>query len=137
MTHSRNAITLLTTCAFCTATVLACFSERGSGPKGNLVAECQVPVSVIDSLHYIVAIRNFGFHPDTLKIPTGATVTWVNCEDVGVEPHTTTSDTTGVWDSGDLIPGTRFSHPFPAAGAFPYHCIPHRALGMVGKIIVQ
>jgi len=30
--------------------------------------------------------------------PAGATVTWVNCEDVGQEPHTTTSDS-AVWNS--------------------------------------
>lgn len=134
MTHSRKAITLLTACAFGTATVLACFSDRGPGPKGNLVAECQVPVSVIDSLHYIVAIRSFGFHPDTLKIPTGATVTWVNCEDVGTEPHTTTSDSL-VWNSPDLTPGSRFSHTFPTPGGFPYHCTPHPF--MIARVVVQ
>jgi len=115
----------------------ACFSDRGAGPGVNTAAECRVPVSVIDSLHFIVAIRNFAFHPDSIAVPVGATVTWVNCEDVGVEPHTTTSDTTGIWDSSDLIPGARFSHRFPAAGVFPYHCTPHKSIGMVGKIVVQ
>jgi plastocyanin len=115
----------------------ACFSERAGGPNINAAGECRVPVSVIDSLHVIVAMRNFRFVPDTITVPVGATVTWVNCEDVGVEPHTTTSDTTGVWDSSGLSPGARFSHRFPAAGAFPYHCTPHRDLDMVGRIVVQ
>ena len=95
--------------------VVACFSERGSGPVAG-AAECRVPVTVIDSLHYIVAIRDFAFHPDTLTVPVGATVTWINCEDVGQEPHTTTSDTTGIWSSADLSPGNRFSHTFTTAG---------------------
>ncbi len=116
--------------------VVACFSERGSGPVSG-AAECRVPVTVIDSMHYIIAIRDFAFHPDSIAVPVGATVTWVNCEDVGVEAHTTTSDTTGVWDSPLLIPGARFSRPFPTAGVFPYHCTPHRDLGMVGKLVVQ
>ena len=116
---------------------VACFSERGSGPVVTSAAECRVPVTVIDSLHYLVAMRNFAFHPDTMRVPVGATVTWVNCEDVGVEPHTTTSDTTGIWDSSDLPSGARFSHRFPAAGTFPYHCTPHRSIGMVGQIVVQ
>ena len=115
----------------------ACFSERAGGPTFSGAAECRVPVSVIDSLHVLVAIRNFAFVPDSIVVPVGATVTWVNCEDVGVEPHTTTSDTTGIWDSSDLSPGARFSHRFPVAGTFPYHCTPHRDLGMVGKVIVQ
>ena len=120
-------------CAIGCATVVACFSERGSGPVAG-PAECRVPVSVIDSLHFIVAIRNFAFHPDSIAVPAGATVTWVNCEDVGQEPHTTTSDN-AVWNSPDLNPGQRFSHTFATAGAFPYHCTPHPF--MLGKIIVQ
>jgi len=115
------------------AIALACFSERGSGPVAG-PAECRVPVSVIDSLHFIVAIRNFAFHPDSIAVPAGATVTWVNCEDVGQEPHTTTSDN-AVWNSPDLNPGQRFSHTFAVAGAFPYHCTPHPF--MLGKVIVQ
>ena len=114
--------------------VVACFSDRGSGP-GVGAAECRVPVTVIDSLHYIVAIRDFAFHPDTLHVPAGATVTWINCEDVGQEPHTTTSDTTGIWSSADLNPGNRFSHTFATPGSYPYHCIPHEAF-MRGAIIV-
>jgi len=112
----------------------ACFSDRGAGPGVNTAAECRVPVTVIDSMHYLVAIRNFAFHPDSIAVPVGATVTWVNCEDVGQEPHTTTSDN-AVWNSPDLNPGQRFSHTFAKAGAFPYHCTPHPF--MLGKIIVQ
>jgi plastocyanin len=114
----------------------ACFSERGAGPVVSGAAECRVPVTVIDSLHILIAIRNFAFVPDSIVVPVGATVTWVNCEDVGVEPHTTTSDTPGIWDSSDLSPGARFSHRFPAAGAFPYHCTPHESF-MKGAVIVQ
>jgi len=113
--------------------VVACFSERGSGPVSG-AAECRVPVTVIDSMHYIIAIRDFAFHPDSLKVPPGATVTWVNCEDVGQEPHTTTSDSS-VWNSPDLSSGSRFSHTFAAAGGFPYHCTPHPF--MTGKVVVQ
>ena len=118
------------------AIALACFSDRSSGP-GAGAAECRVPVTVIDSMHYIIAIRNFAFHPDSIAVPVGATVTWVNCEDAGVEAHTTTSDTTGIWDSPLLIPGARFSRRFSTGGVYPYHCIPHRDLGMVGKLVVQ
>lgn len=125
---------MLAVSATACAIALACFSDRGAGPTTNIAAECRVPVTVIDSLHYLIAIRDFGFHPDSLKVPPGATVTWVNCEDVGQEPHTTTSDSS-VWNSPDLSPGSRFSHTFPAAGGFPYHCTPHPF--MTGKVVVQ
>ena len=111
----------------------ACFSDRGAGP-GNVAGECRVPVSVIDSTHFIVAIRNFGFHPDSLKVPPGATVTWVDCEDAGQEPHTTTS-ATAVWSSPVLTSGDHYSHTFVGTGTFGYSCTIHPS--MLGKIVVQ
>ncbi|SRR6266480_3839699 len=135
MTLSRKVLSLVVGSAVGSAAVLACFSERGAGPAAT-VGECNIPVSEIDSMHFFVALRDFAFHPDSIRVPPGATVTWVNCEDVGQEPHTTTSDSPGVWDSGDLNPGNRFSHTFPTPGSFPYHCIPHQAF-MTGKVVVQ
>jgi len=114
--------------------VVACFSERGSGPAVTGAADCRVPVTVIDSLHYIVAIRDFAFHPDSIAVPVGATVTWVNCEPATIEPHTTTSDSLG-WASPQLSAGERFSRRFDSGGVFSYHCEPHPF--MVGKVVVQ
>lgn len=112
----------------------ACFSERGAGPSVNTAAECRVPVTVIDSMHVIVAIRNFTFVPDSIAVPAGATVTWVNCEPPETEPHTTTADASA-WDSPELNPGWRFSHTFAATGTFSYHCSPHPY--MLAKVVVQ
>jgi len=128
MTRAHTAAFLLFTCGV----IVACFSERGTGT--TVTGECRVPVSTIDSTHFIIAIRNFIFHPDSITVPVGATVTWVNCEDIGQQAHTTTSDTTG-WNSPTLSSGDRFSHAFAAAGAFPYHCTPHPF--MHGKVVVQ
>ncbi len=115
------------------AIAVACFSDRSAGPVAG-AAECLVPVTVIDSMHYIIAIRDFAFRPDSLTVPAGATVTWVNCETPPQEPHTTTSDN-AVWDSPELSPGDRFSFKFASQGAFPYHCTPHPF--MTAKVIVQ
>jgi plastocyanin len=120
-------------CGVAGVVAVACFSERGASTPVNPLAECSVPVSVIDSGHYVIAIKDLQFRPDSISVPPGATVTWVNCDE-GVEPHTTTSDG-GVWGSPELSVGNRFSHTFPAAGAFPYHCEPHPF--MHGKVIVQ
>lgn len=114
---------------------VACFSERTAGPPVSAFAACRVPVTAIDSTHYLVAIRDFLYHPDSIAVPAGATVSWLNCEDFGQEPHTTTSDSAGVWDSADMLPGARFAHRFPTVGAFPYHCTAHP--NMLGKIVVQ
>jgi plastocyanin len=117
------------------AIAVACLSERGAGPGPSSSAECSVPVSVIDSMHIVVAIRDFTFQPDSISVPPGATVTWVNCEVFGTEPHTTTADG-AEWDSPELGLGNpRFSHTFPAPGAFPYHCDPHPF--MLGKVVVE
>lgn len=133
MTPTRKALGLLCGAALTGALVLACFSDRGAGPV-NAAGECRVPVATIDSMHFIVAIRNFAFHPDSLAVPAGATVTWVNCEDVGQQPHTTTS-TTAVWSSPNLNSGDHYSHTFAGAGVFPYYCTVHPY--MLGKIVVQ
>jgi plastocyanin len=116
------------------AAAAACFSERAGGPIVAGAAECRVPVTVIDSQHFLVAIRDFLYYPDSIAVPAGATVTWVNCEPPATEPHTTTSDTPA-WDSGEFPVGARFSHTFPTPGVFPYHCAVHS--GMLGKIVVQ
>src|SRR5216117_1502737 len=134
MTPTRKALSLLFGAISGGALVLACFSDRGAGPTVNTAAECRVPVTVIDSVHYIVAIRDFAFHPDSLAVPVGATVTSVHCETPPQEPHTTTSDN-AVWDSPELSPGDRFSFKFAAQGAFPYHCTPHPF--MTAKVVVQ
>lgn len=117
------------------AAAAACFSERGgSTPIGPGLAECSVPVSVIDSGHVVIAIRDFAFVPDSVLVPAGATVTWVNCEPAIIEPHTTTSDSPG-WNSPQFSAGARFSRRFDTPGVFTYHCEPHQF--MVGKVVVQ
>ena len=130
----RRALVVGVATAGIGALALACFSERSGGP-GISAGVCQVPVTTVDSMHFLVAIRDFAFHPDSIDVPVGATVTWINCEDTGQETHTTTSDSSGVWASADLNAGARFSHQFPSAGTFPYHCTPHPF--MLGKVVVQ
>ena len=73
------------------------------------------------------------FNPATLTVARGTTITWRN-DDSSV--HTATSDITG-WDTGDMPRGATKTTLFSTAGAFKYHCTYHRAMGMVGTIIVQ
>jgi plastocyanin len=70
----------------------------------------------------------------TTTIDAGDSVQWV-WQSSG---HSTTSDqATNGWNSQVQEAPFTFTQQFPVAGSFPYHCIPHQALGMVGKVVVQ
>jgi len=77
-----------------------------------------------------VAIKNFSFQPPTLTVPAGTTITWHNQD--GTD-HTITSDT-GLFDSGVINPGKKFSFNFDAPGSYSYHCSIHP--NMQGEIVV-
>ena len=85
---------------------------RPSGPPPPNCDQNAVQVNII----------NFGYDPDTLTVPVGTTVCWVNQD---TTPHTVTSDVEGVFDSGSLQQGQTFEYTFNSAGSFPYHCLPH------------
>ncbi len=78
-----------------------------------------------------IQIRGMNFHPDTVTVAPGTTVTWTNDDSFA---HTTTSDTK-LWDSGLLQPGKSFSHTFDKPGSFPYHCAVHTF--MTGTVTVK
>jgi plastocyanin len=72
----------------------------------------------------------FGMNP--LTVATGTTVTWHNSDTV---PHTATSDSAGVFNTGTINAGGSASFTFSSAGTMHYHCTIHP--GMVGTIVVQ
>jgi plastocyanin len=119
----------------------ACFTEKsGLAGPGNPLEGCRVPVSTRPG-DVVVAMRELRFLPESVRVAAGATVVWVNCDDPALDPglvrHTVTSDE-GAWVSSPLFgPDTVFALTFGRAGVFPYHCIPHRAAGMVGRVIVE
>jgi plastocyanin len=80
-----------------------------------------------------VTVNDDFFSPSTLTINAGDTVIWVW---LGFDQHDTTS-VDGLWHSPLQTRGATFSHTFNTAGSFDYFCTPHRAIGMVGTIVVQ
>ncbi len=70
------------------------------------------------------------YSPGTLTVAAGTTITWVN-QDIVI--HTVTSDI-GLFDSGSMRPGDRFSFTFTTPGTFTYGCIPHPF--MRGTVVV-
>jgi plastocyanin len=77
-----------------------------------------------------VVINHFAFHPPTLTIAAGTTVTFANTSQV---THTATHG--GVFNTGRIGPGTSISVRFKQRGTFTYHCMIHPT--MHGKIVVQ
>jgi plastocyanin len=78
-----------------------------------------------------VSISNMTFSPSSLTVTVGTTVTWTNND--GMD-HTVTS-ATGIFDSGNLAAGGKFTHNFGTVGSFPYKCTIHA--GMAGTIVVK
>jgi plastocyanin len=80
-----------------------------------------------------VTIDNFAFDPQTLTVPVGTKVTWINRDDV---PHTATSSVKPrVFDSKALDTDDKFSFVFTAPGTYPYFCQVHPH--MTGEIVVK
>jgi plastocyanin len=78
-----------------------------------------------------VNIVNFTFQPTPLTIPVGTTVIWTNQD---TAPHTATSDTAGIFDTGMLQKGQSAKVTFNAAGTYAYHCSVHP--NMHGTVVV-
>ena len=76
----------------------------------------------------------YGFSPDTITVVIGQnnTVVWNN-EDTGL--HTATSDTSGVFDTGNIAPGASAMLTLTTPGTYTYHCIYHA--WMQGTIVVK
>jgi plastocyanin len=68
-----------------------------------------------------VSIQNFAFSVGTLTVTSGTTVTWTNND---ATTHTVTADD-GSFNSGNIAPGSKFSHTFSAKGTVNYHCSIH------------
>jgi len=79
----------------------------------------------------------YGFSPDTVTVVIGKnnTVFWTNGDSA---PHTVTSDTAGIFDSGTTGPlttqGGTFQFTFTTPGTYTYHCSFHN--WMQGTVIV-
>jgi plastocyanin len=77
-----------------------------------------------------VNIRDFSFHPATLTVARGATVTFANRDSVR---HTATRG--GSFSTGRIRPGRAKSVRFNGRGTYRYHCLIHPE--MRGKVVVD
>lgn len=104
---------------------LGCFSERADVTDPTAAVDCPALSLGLEDLGSIVlAIDDFNFHPDTVRVSAGDRVTWVNCEPEGTAAHTVTSDE-DVWDTSEFARGGIHTETFSEPGVYPYHCRPH------------
>ena len=68
-----------------------------------------------------VSIQNSAFNPSSVTVMVGGSILWAN-NDSGV--HTVTADN-GIFDSGDLQPGSTYGFTFNVVGPYYYHCKYH------------
>ena len=82
-----------------------------------------------------ITISNFAFSAPTVTIARGQTVRWRNTTG---SFHTVTPDEHQVFvERQTNAQGQTFETRFDAAGRYRYYCVPHRALGMTGEIVVN
>jgi plastocyanin len=81
-----------------------------------------------------VDMKDISFQPETVTIPKGGTVTWVNEDSVG---HDVTADDDSFksGDPGGISGGGEYEHTFDEAGSFKYVCTVHP--GMEGTVDVK
>jgi plastocyanin len=82
--------------------------------------------SPVSTIH----IKNFAYVPDSVTIPVGSTVKFVEDDEV---PHTVTASD-GSFDSGNLNQKQSWTHTFTKAGTYTYYCAYHTY--MKGKIVI-
>lgn len=99
------------------------------------------------TIQMITEDGEYYFDPIGVHIQPGDTVTFENASgshsatayQPGMGPAQVNRIPDGAdgWDSGTLTEqGATFNHTFDVAGTYDYFCIPHKTLGMVGRIVV-
>ena len=100
---------------------------------GLFVSACSIVAAASQSrpAPMDVKIDNFTFGPPEVTVPVGATVTWLNRDDI---PHTVVSSDK-VFKSKVMDTDEKYSFTFASAGTYTYFCSLHPK--MTGKVIVR
>ena len=111
--------------------VAACLAPLGCGGPSGQQTSAAAPANKPAVRE--VTIDNFAYSPQTLTVPRGTRVTWVNHDDV---PHTVTSSAKPrAFASQALDTDDRFEHVFTKPGVYEYFCAVHPK--MTAKVVVE
>jgi plastocyanin len=86
----------------------------------------------------VVEMGNNYFDPIGLHVEPGTTVRF----ELAAGAHSATAysdripDGATAFDSGTISQGS-FEHTFETPGTYDYYCLPHKSVGMVGRIVVD
>ncbi len=89
-------------------------SSSSGTPSANSSGGSKTPAGPVSA----ISIKGGKFRPKNVTIKVGSTLTWTNNDST---PQTVTSDAPGLFDSGQLAPGAKWSYTFTKVGTFPYH----------------
>jgi plastocyanin len=82
-----------------------------------------------------ISMRNNTFVPQELTALPGTGITWIN-DDPGVHTVKSTGNATGMFTSGDILPGSQWSYTFgQREGRYEFACSYHPE--MKGAIIIK
>jgi plastocyanin len=109
----------------CTIVLLALFGLAVAGVSKQ-VAASEAAAEVM------IKIDNFSFGPQTVTVPAGTQVTWINQDDI---PHTVVSEDKTTFKSHPLDTDEKFSYTFAKPGTYTYFCSIHPK--MTAKVVVQ
>ena len=128
--HIRNRIVVLTGVAIA-LTLTACSASSSAPPTAKPSVS---KTSSAPSAGNVVVIHMFTFHPSSLTVAPGATITVRNTDST---THTLTDKANPkLFSTGDIAPGRTKTFTAPAKpGRYPYFCLIHQF--MAGTLIVR
>jgi plastocyanin len=107
-------------------------------PALLLLASCSAAFAATIDVEVDPASAFHKFKPEVVNINPGDTVRWIwrgNFHTV-TSGNPNTGEQNGIFSSPLRSAPYQFSYTFNTAGTFDYFCVPHREMGMIGKVIV-
>ena len=120
------AAAFFTACGSSTKYNSSSSSNTTAAPAGSGTTVASAAATATDK----ISAKDFDFHPSTITVKAGTTVTWTNND---ATQHQIADDNHAF--QGDAIShGQTFTHAYTAAGTFGFHCAIHPS--MTGSVTV-
>ncbi len=124
------------------------FLAVGAGLASPILSACSPQQKDEYEVDIVLEQSSLHYSPATIKIPRGATITWLNksyysqsatCDPSRLPKGSAVSLPQGAqpWSSGVLFPGQRYSRRFDTPGTYVYSSVPQLSPNTVGSIIVE
>lgn len=81
----------------------------------------------------VITMKGGVYSPADITLTPGARITWINDDNI---THTVTSDN-GLFSSGDIQAGGRYTVQLDSIGSYRYSCIYHPGMTGVIQIVIR